>query len=442
MLSVQTKKTDEGMALSVRKNTYHLRYPHHRWNSISASMQESLRAHLALISTMHLPLICNEHTISYNTSIPLFESLFYENMIYDIPSCTAFNSQETSEVMRQFMNIDFTFDSLDAEIPTCSYDVKDNVVIPFTFGKDSLLSFALADELHLSSTLVHIEEPAFAEEMIFKDKLAKQFHHEFKIPVERLLHKTGLLRDMNHLKVKKKEFGWGHQTTEYSILMIPYLVSEHAQLILFGNEQDNNYFVFDNEGFICYPSFDQSSRWTRQQNAMVKTLTDNRAGVSSFLEPLNDYAILKVLHHRYPHYAKYQMSCFSNHRGMRWCQECSKCARSYVNLLAAGAQTKQLGISRNMLDKKYRNYFTIFSGAKLNGFDASDVARDEQLFSFYLALKNGAKGYLMDEFRKQFWKEVVHREDELREKYYAIHTPSTIPAEFKSDILSIFKEEL
>ncbi|MBI4439642.1 hypothetical protein HY638_01610 [Candidatus Woesearchaeota archaeon] len=442
MLNINSSKTRDGMRVSFRGKNYGIAYPGKKWEKIPRDLQETLVRNIALVSTIHLPVVLEEKKIRYNTGFPIFESMFYQNMIYDIPSCTMFNGRRASEAIRDFMNVDFEFSDYEFSIPDTSYDAGDNVVIPFTFGKDSLLTFALCRELGLKQSLVHVEEPMFRHEMPQKDILSGKLKKEFNADVERLTHKTGLFRDMAHLGVDKKEFGWGHQTTEYSLLMVPYLVNRKARLVLFGNEQDNNYYIYDDEGFICYPSFDQSSSWTQQQDAMVKILTGNNAGVSSLIEPLNDFAILKILHQRYPRLAKYQMSCFSDKTGKRWCQHCSKCARSYINLSAAGADLKSLGITTNMLEKKFRNYYTVFSGSKLDGFDASAVARDEQLFSFYLAYKNGAKGYLMDEFKKKYLREVRKNEDILSKKYLRVHEPKTIPADLKRQVLSIFREEL
>ncbi|HLC64816.1 MAG TPA: hypothetical protein VJI46_01690 [Candidatus Nanoarchaeia archaeon] len=430
------------MRLSFRGKNYEISYLGKRWQRISSGLQDTLISNLAMVSTIHLPIVLEDRKVIFNTGFPIFEAAFYQNMIYDIPSCAAFNGHKTSDVIRDFMNTEFEFGSYDFSIPEVSFSPENKVIIPFTFGKDSLLTFALCEELGLKSTLVHIEEPAFRHEIIQKNKLADGLKKEFNAEVERLGHKTGLLRDMKHLGSDKKEFGWGHQTTEYSLLMAPYAINEGARLILFGNEQDNNYFITDEEGFICYPSFDQSSSWTLQEDSMVKLLTGNSSGVASLIEPLNDFAISKVLHHRYPKYAKYQMSCFSDETGKRWCQHCSKCARSYINLAAAGADLKKIGLKRNMLDKKFRDYFTIFSGSKLDGFDASAVARDEQIFTFYTAYKKGVRGQLMEEFKRRFLKEAKSGEDELIKKYLKIHEPKTIPNDLKKGVLSIFREEL
>ena len=73
----------------------------------------------------------------------------------------------------------------------------------------------------------------------------------------------------------------------------------------------------------------------------------------------------------------------------------------------------------------------------------TDIARDEQLFAFYSAVKKGVKGDLIDEFKgSKFFIEAKEREDELFKTFCSIYDSISVPKELKEEIISIYKEEL
>jgi hypothetical protein len=180
---------------------------------------------------------------------------------------------------------------------------------------------------------------------------------------------------------------------------------------------------------------------------MIKNLGIENIFVGSLVEPLHEIAIIKILHHRYPEIGKYQMSCGEvevEKIENRWCQNCSKCARIYIFLLANGIDPKKVGFKVDMLDLKYKNKFSVFNGKneKTYGYDKSLLGRDEQLLAFLLAFERGVKGKLIEIFKKNYLKEAKEREKELRKKFFGIHSTRTLPEELKDKVLKIYREEL
>jgi len=238
-----------------------------------------------------------------------------------------------------------------------------------------------------------------------------------------------------------------HLLTEYAFLLIPFLYNYGAKYLFFGNEQSCNQTYTSKDGYKCYPVFDQSVEWMQEINKILNIALGKKIHISSLVEPLHDMAIIKILHSRYPKFAKYQYSCFPDETAVnnfkRWCCNCSKCARLYIIFKALNINTKKLGFHNGMLSKNHMQFYSIFSSDKdLSPYDSSGVGRDEQLLAFLLATKNKVKGELIDEFKKRFMKEVENREDELRKKFFSIHKSVTIPKKIKSKILPIYKEEL
>jgi hypothetical protein len=63
-------------------------------------------------------------------------------------------------------------------------------------------------------------------------------------------------------------------------------------------------------------------------------------------------------------------------------------------------------------------------------------------FAYYLAYRNGARGYIMDKFKRKFLKDVAADEDRLYKEYFSIHSTELIPKKLRKRVVSIYKEEL
>ena len=165
----------------------------------------------------------------------------------------------------------------------------------------------------------------------------------------------------------------------------------------------------------------------------------------SVIEPLNDIAVVYMLFKRYPDVAKYHMSCFVEieaGRDHRWCMDCSVCCKMYLLIKASGFDPDSVGLSRNMLSDEMRSYFSLFGGVDVNTYALTGRGRDEQLFAFYLAWKNGDQSPLVKEFENRFLDEAQAREDELYKTFFGVHESITLPRDVKNQVTSIYKEAL
>jgi hypothetical protein len=205
-----------------------------------------------------------------------------------------------------------------------------------------------------------------------------------------------------------------------------------------------DYTFKNHDGIETCPSFDQTKKTMIEQNFMIKTMTGSKAMMTSFVKPLTTLGVAKILFNRYPEFAKYLVSCsgLDASNESRWCGNCSDCASMYLYMLAFNQSPKKFGFNKNMLGKEMKDLYSVFNGSKIDGFDKSQEARDEQLLAFYLAYKNGAKGYLMDLFKKDLLKEAKSRESKLIKEHLKIGEKSAIPKELQKSIVSIFEEEL
>jgi hypothetical protein len=160
-----------------------------------------------------------------------------------------------------------------------------------------------------------------------------------------------------------------------------------------------------------------------------------------------DMMIQYILAHRYPEYAKYQMSCFTETeagRDYHWCHNCSICAKMYLMCAGSGIDPKKIGLRVNMLEQEYKQFFTLFGGKSITmTYAHTKVGRDEQLFAFYLAAKKGVQGGLVEKFKASpLLQEAKDREEELRKTFCSLHTSISVPEELRDSVNSIYKEEL
>ena len=109
---------------------------------------------------------------------------------------------------------------------------------------------------------------------------------------------------------------------------------------------------------------------------------------------------------------------------------------------AIGKDPKAIGINKNMFDRKYFKHHVIFNPSAKERYDKVKDNDAELKFAYYLAYKNGAKGYMINLFKKEFLKEIKADEDMLYKRYFKIANASLIPKKIKKKVLSIYKEEI
>ncbi|MCS7135341.1 MAG: hypothetical protein NZ893_02795 [Candidatus Aenigmarchaeota archaeon] len=447
MIKIKSKILKNGLNIRFNKKNYDIKYPKNIWKKLSDENKLFLLDNISFLTTLHLPLFFDEESISYNTNEPLLKSFFRDIVMGDIPNFCSIEGKNTNEILRQFYNIEYYFNDIDARLPNFNYDFFGDVLINFTFGKESLLTFGVCKEIGLKTELVYFYVNEGETETRLKKILAKNFSKNFKQRFFMVKNSVEYLNIAEFIGAKQN-FNWGYsnQLTEYTLASLPINVETGCRFILFGNEKSCNSYFFNNDGYKAYPVFDQSIKWMLMANNILKIISKGKISTFSIVEPLNEIAIMKILHKRYPDIAKYQFSCFPdniNYNG-RWCHACTKCARIFLFFKAIGVDPKTVGFEKDLFKKEFLNNFSLFNGKTNNSlvYDYSGLGRDEQLFAFYLAYRNGQKGRAIEIFKKNYLKEAKQREDELFKEFFGVFNPVTIPKEIKNNVISIFKEEL
>jgi hypothetical protein len=184
-LHIYTKIIKNGISIRFRGRHYPIIYPSHIWSKTPKETQIALKDNLALATTMHLPIVFNANIIVYHSGHPLLEPYFVQNFLKDIPSCTEVDETSTEDIVRKFFNTQYQF--LDSDIVYPSPQPLNSpfgAIVGMSFGKDSLLTYAIAKEIGLEPEIVYIIEQSMTYEQKHKTELAKCFKKEFGTPLK------------------------------------------------------------------------------------------------------------------------------------------------------------------------------------------------------------------------------------------------------------------
>ncbi len=444
ILHVYRKIVRSGVEIKIGKKKYYARYPAYVWNKFPLSLHRAFADSLTYVATWQLPL-SNNVPIAYHFPHPPIESAFFKILLYSIPmNVFEYKNTTTSGIIKQFYNANFQtqFKGLHysySGIKT-KKSLKDRAVLLFSFGKDSLLTYALLEELGIKTFPIFMKEPQSGFENAHKKRLAERFYEKFNIEVDFFPLTVGKLRQNTGLY-----WGWDVILSQYAFFLIPFYFYYQAKYLFFGNEQSCNFFTKDNEGYLINPVFEQAVS-AMQLLQDIPRLFFIKTHIGSLIEPLHDHLILYILHNRYPDIGRFQMSCFSEEpqaRKRRWCGHCEKCARLYIFLKALGISPDRVGFyNGDMLSSKKARYYPLFNHQSVDSaFGASGLGREEQLLAFYLAYKNGVTGDLITRFKTLYLREAERKKKRLVKEYFGIHSSYSLPPGIRGKILRIFEKE-
>ncbi len=439
---VKSKEIAKGIRIALDGNSSDILYPVPIWDKFPKNLKEVLIDNLTYSKTMIANIVNGSDKVEYDTSTPLLKSFFDACCLKDIPRIPADKNTglKTQELVKKFINSEYKFLKEGTKYPDYDAEAEDGAVIAFSFGKDSLLSYALLEEAGLEQQPVYIKD-MFDHEAQLKDNLKIKFESEFKKSI-------AVIEDTSDKLLLKIEDTFNPLITNalnsYTLMLLPFSYYHNYRYIVFGNEHNLNYCFTNRDGFKSYASYDQTREWVEQQTAFMSILTSNKVKVFSPIDSIYNLATMKILNSRYPQYAKYQVTCplEDSKKNDIWCGGCSECAKIFVILRALNLNVKEKGFKTDMLSRNHKKFFSLFNGKDVLVYDKPKNSRDEQLLMFYLAYKNDAKGDLIEEFKKSYLEEAKEREEELYKKYLSVSESENIPLDIKKRIIPILKEEL
>ena len=438
---IENNLKKRGFSISLFKDAS-ITYPEGVWEEIDIDVKKALIENIAYLKVSPYAMFLDKE-IMFNFPFPYLKDFGDKGVLKDIPRVAEEDNISTKELIKKFQNKKVSFNNDAANL--IKGDTDEGAVIGISLGKDSLLSYALSKEMELKTRLVFVQD-CWDTEIIHKLSLMRRFEEEFNEKIEIVYDEIDDISTYKRINKTNSEGIVGSNAMNgYLLMLIPFAFKYKVNKIIFGNEQNFNDFFVNKEGFKVYPSYEQCSEWMAEQNKALDGFTGGKVKINSFIEPIYNIAEFKVLFNRYPSIAKYQMSCSLvdvRSRKERWCYSCPMCAKTFLYLVANGADPKTVSFGNNFFNKEYWEFYPLFNKDSKRIYEKPEAVRDEQLLAFYMAHKNNAKGYLMEKFKKKFLDEAKKREDELYNKFFKVYDAASLSGKLKQDINSIYREEL
>ncbi len=451
-VNIQGKSTASGVSITIDskelKTDLNLDYPNSIWQKYRKENKVKLVDNLTYIFTAHLPFLLKGNIkLEYNTGYPHAYSWASQCFTRFLSAYWyLYRGRRGTKVfplLKTLLNSRAIFAETKDEAPRFPDTVDENVIIPFTFGKDSFLSYYTCKELGLNPSLVYFNEPTEEYAKKHKLKLIQSFNKKNKQSIYYLDNPLGSLREYG-----EGWFGWELALTSWALLSLPFAYAKKAGYIIFSNEASCNDFFYDSENLKVLPDYEQSGQATEELSILTQSLSEGEVYTTTFLQGLHEIAILAILKQRWPQAFSYLMSCWAEKesaKDKRWCADCSKCARIYLYLVANGIDPqKKAGFQNNLFAEENESLYNVFGKkASGTGFDAFGTNRDEQLLAFYLAYLQKDKSFLVKKFyHSSTFEEARRRFPELVDKYFSLHEEHITPPQWKRKIDTLYKKAL
>lgn len=451
-VAIVGRVTESGVKIDIASRplttSLNLDYPNNIWQNYPKENKVKLLDNITYIFTAHLPFLLKGNIrLEYNTGYP--QAFSWANQCF-MRFLTAYwylyrgrRGTKVFPLLKTLLNSRAYFSETKDVPPRFPETIDEKIIIPFTFGKDSFLTYQVAKEIGLSPILVYFNEPT--EEFAGKHKkdLIKKFSRANQEKIYYLENPPGSLREYG-----EGWFGWELSLTSWAFLSLPFAYRHRAGYLVVSNEASCNDFFYDRENLKVVPDYEQSGQATEELSLLSQALSEGEVYTTTFLQGLHEIAILAILKNRCPQNLPYLMSCWAETKAAankRWCADCSKCARIFLYLAANGIEpVRDAGFQDNLFLPAYRQFYNVFDGyAKGTGFDAFGTNRDEQLLAFYLTYLRGNRQPLVKEFAGSPAKaEAEARFNELVDKYFCLHPEWITPVQWKKKIDRIFQESL
>ncbi|HAT03556.1 MAG TPA: hypothetical protein DCS29_02140 [Candidatus Magasanikbacteria bacterium] len=440
-LKIEAHLLKNGLSITVKNKTYTIIYPAYIWAPLSKETKNMLVDNIVFTSTHFLSVVLDKDTLVYNTNFPLCESFIFRNHIEDILDTERVDGVPFQSYMKKLYNATFEFTDKQTSVPPFVespgkgiHTLKSPVIVPFTFGKESLFVALMAKKMGMNPILVYFEDPMERYETEYKLKRLSAMGKMLDCPVHFVKNDVGLFRGGLAFG-KHSDVGWGVQTTLYTIMCLPFVYYYNAHHVLYGNEYANNEYEYA-QGWKLNHSYDQTIFWMKQQSVLVNVLSSGRCSVQSMLEPLDEPNIFYLLHSLYPEFGRHQFSCRAEKpllKGSQWCHKCYKCARMYLFASAFGVDPSAIGFKKNLLIKEmFKDY--LFSS--LESGDPKDLD-----FAFYTLLQKKVQNEVVDLFKK---KRLPHLKSWswYVDYYTSLRTMHNVPSVHASKLMSVYRKGL
>ncbi|HOO38316.1 MAG TPA: hypothetical protein PLU81_02155 [Deltaproteobacteria bacterium] len=428
-MEVRIQNTPRGYSLSIagphwQAEPCEISFPEEIWQDFPA--KEALKNELAYILTQVTPVILRHPTIWYQTPEPRFLDTYEEcfelsipNMVEPIPSE---NSEEVLSLFRSVLR-HFPEKSSSEGIPRLDNWNPRRVILPFTYGKDSLLSLATLSALGYEVILVNIDECVLPRGKAIRKELEGDFFAEHGYTYHQVRNEIQLLSDWQVLNRPVTRLHQVHIHFIYLFAMLPFCTYYRAPYIILSNEYENSLPCLHRDGFMAPHLYMQSRLAARKLARMAKEFSNSQIRVINPIGVLDNFSIHAILHEEFQSYGRYRVTCHMEMSDYsRWCHKCYRCAQPFIYACALGRDPFGLGFESSMLDAEKEPLYSLFRKDIHAKDDYHHFVSDEEGLALLMAYRNGAQGHLMDVFERQFLPDIRKRESRLRKRVFGLQT--------------------
>ncbi len=446
-IKISSLVTSNGFRIGFGKNKkYGVKYQSKIFSSLSPAQAKILADNFVYARTRQLTFRLDSG-LAYDFSKPLMAAFTDYGINTDLGKIADLNKLSTKALLADFKKakISFNLAKKSAYLAPLKRSQSNQFILAMSFGKDSLLSYGLARELGLNLHLVFVKEMENlnSEEARHKNQIIKEFTKQEKLKLDYLYDNADEIFLAKELSKDIHEFDNTNGMLAFMLELLPLAYYHRAKYVILGNEANFMDSFINHDGHRAYPSFDQSIVYAKKHNQHLARLTKNNLQSVSLVEPIYNLAEMHLLYHCYPDLLKFVMSCSPEKpNSERWCYDCPMCAKAFLYSWAVGGDPKLIKFSKDFFAQEYQGLYPLFAKKITRAYEKPKAVRDEQLLAFLLAYQNGAQGYLIDLFVRDYLSEAKKRAKSLRAKFFGIHPSTTIPTEFKTKLLNIYKQEL
>ncbi len=423
-----TQQTEKGFSLSVSGNwvaeACEFRFPEDIWKAFPK--KQAFINELAYISTLSVPLILKDSDVWYDTPVPQFIEFYNRcfalaipNLVEDIPE------ENAHDILRRLTTLKRHFfkPANPETLPQKKTWNGKRVILPFTYGKDSLLSLVTLKSLGYEVIPVFIDERMLPRGLALRNALYKEFREEHDLEVHLVENEIQLLSDYQVLEISETRLYLVHVHFIYLMAMIPFCYYFDAPAIIFSNEFHNSLDQVFKENHRCAHLVMQSRETDKGLSRMAEQFSGGQIKAVNPIDVLGDFSIHRILHDGFPEFARYRISCHlevTEHD--KWCHACYRCAQAFIFFLAMGKDPFMEGFETSMLELDKKKHFSLFRKDIHPDDEYRRFVSQEEELAFLMARANGASGPLMDLFMEFFLKRPDSRRKKLEKHVFRLQT--------------------
>ncbi len=428
-MQVKTELTSRGFRLWIdgeawRAEPCAMVFPEAVWNAYPA--KKMLVGELAYLLTMVPPLIVQHPTVWYHLPEPRFFDLYNDCFEASIPNLTdPIVNESAGEILSRFREIGRHFPSpVSAPPPPAGHVAWDQrrVILPFSFGKDSLTSLATLKALGYEVFPVFLDDRVLPQGTAIRHRLASKMAAEQGLQCLPVRNEMQLLSDYQILQRPLTHLHRVHIYFVYLLTMLPFCYYYRAPVIAVNYEYCPTLEHLHEGEFLLSHRVMQTPAVFKKLRTLVEQLSAGSVTVVNLIGGLGDFSINRLLNHDFAEWRAYRVSCHMEMNTYdRWCHQCYRCAHAYLFARATGIDPAGLGFEKSMFTDDAREYYHLFRENPHPRDTYARYYRQAERLAFTMAARCGARGPLIDQFRQMFPPVNRSAARKLRQAIFKVH---------------------